>query len=286
MAQKKKKKKKTQQPQPAAVRMEPVTNPELKEAIDALKGEDPQNKSIEKQQALLEALKNARLLAPVNLGKELKPDANGRLPQVRPNEIRFYLINTKDGKTFFPAFTSIEDAGKFNVTGENDPKPVNIVRTMPDYWNLLSQKDCIAEGVVINPGSDNMIIPKGLAAAAAGKIQMRPAPQKQPENAPVNVIYTEPSVYPTRMINAVYDCCAEIPEIDRVWMKGKVAGMTMTFAFFVEADKNDETILNRIIETAVPLAKEVPVEAEFINDRIMKDIIKDAVALYDRALEL
>lgn len=289
MAQKKKKKKKASAAaEPRQVRIEPVTNPELKEAINALKAEDPANRTLAGQQALLEALKKAKLLAPVNLGRELVPDENGHLPQVKTSEIRFYLINSNDGKVFFPAFTSAEEAAAFNLTGENGTKPVNIVRSINDYWTLLSQKDCTAIGVVVNPGTDNFVIPKPLAGVAAGKVQVqtRPAQQKQPANAPVSVIYTEPSVYPTRMVNAVYDHCAGVPEISRVWLKGKLAGGELAFALFVEADQENQAILDGITEAALPLAKEVPVETQFVNEKIMQEVIKEAVALYDRILEL
>ena len=67
----------------------PVTNPEVKKAINDLKlGSTP-----EKQEALSNALKKARLLAPCNFDVELKPDHNGVLPTVNPSQIKFFLIN-------------------------------------------------------------------------------------------------------------------------------------------------------------------------------------------------
>ena len=71
-----------------------MTNPEVKKAINDLKlGSTP-----EKQEALSNALKKARLLAPCNFDVELKPDHNGVLPTVNPSQIKFFLINTMMGK--------------------------------------------------------------------------------------------------------------------------------------------------------------------------------------------
>ena len=88
------------------------------------------------------------------------------------------------------------------------------------------------------------------------------------------------------MINAVYDHCASVPEIDRVFFKQKMTGNTASFWLAVEADRKDQAILDGIVEAALPLAKDVPVEAVFVTDEIMEKIIKETVALYDRALEL
>ena len=279
MAQKKKKKK------VKAVKASPIVNPELRNAIDALK----QGNTPEKQQALTEALKNAKLLSPVTFDGEIKKDAMGR-NVVQPQQIRVFMINTKDGKSFFPAFTDITETQKFRVTGDKDPAAQNVVRTMADFDKMLRDPKCTAIGVVVNPGSDNIVIPKALVAVAAGTMQMpqmQPGvPDQQTVTAAMNIRYVEPSIYPTRMINAVYDHCAETPVIDRVWFKQKMAGSTPSFWFAVEADEKKQEILDGIIETAIPLAKDVQVEAEFITDKIMEDIIKDAVALYDRVLEL
>ena len=280
----KKKKKKVK-----AIQGTPIVNPELKNAIDQLR----QNNSMETQNALTEALKTAKLLSPVIIEGDMVKDEMGRMT-LKPNQVKFLLINAKDGKTFFPAFTDIEETRKFQVSGENDPKPQNVVRTMKEFDQFLRDPNSKAPGVVINPGSDNIVIPKNLVSLAAGTLKLEAAPnvsqtsqQQAPVNNPLlNVRYVEPSIYPTRMINAVYDHCATVPEIDRVFFKQKLAGNTVAFWLAVEADTKDQAILDGIREAAEPLAKEIPVECVFVTDQMMKEIIKDTVALYDRALEL
>ncbi len=281
----KKKKKKVK-----AIQGSPIVNPELKRAIDQLKQEN----SMETQNALTEALKNAKLLSPVIIDGEPVKDETGRMT-LKPSQVRFLLINSKDGKTFFPAFTDIEETRKFQVSGENDPKPQNVVRTMKEFDQFLRDPKSKAAGVVINPGSDNIVIPKNLVSLAAGTLTLAAAPvsdspaqqSQTPVNNPLlNVRYVEPSIYPTKMINAVYDHCASVPEIDRVFFKQKLTGNIVSFWLAVEADTKDQAILDGILAAAQPLAKDVPVECVFVTDQMMKEIIKETVALYDRALEL
>ena len=252
----------------------PVTNPEVKKAINDLKlGSTP-----ERQETLSNALKKARLLAPCNFDVELKPDHNGVLPTVNPSQIKFFLINTNDGKAFFPAFTDVEESTKFKVAGEKDDTPKNIVRTIQEYDALLSDPNTKIQGVIINPGTDNIVIPKPLIAILAGRERPKPV---QP-TAPMNVTYSEPNVYPTRLVNAVYDYCETNDAISRVWLKAKLYGPAMAFFLVVEAEKQEQDILTKIHEAAVPHAKDLPVEVVFINDELRKNVIKEAVAMYDR----
>ena len=265
----------------APAKMAPVTNPDVDAAVKALKeGATP-----EKQNALSEALKKAKLLAPCSFDVPVEPDANGAFPQINPNQIKFYLVNTKDGKTLFPAFTDIDKSTKIAFT--KDKKALEVVRTIADYDVLLNQPGATASGIVLNPGTDDIVVPKQLVARLAGRTEGTPvrtaAPQQQ---APVRYTFSEPSIYPTRMINAVYDRCCDVPEISRVYMKQKTGGGTVSFFFIVEADVQEERILNEIREVAVPLAKDVAVEAVFITDQLKKVVIKESTALYDRELEL
>ncbi|MBR3364785.1 MAG: enhanced serine sensitivity protein SseB C-terminal domain-containing protein [Solobacterium sp.] len=278
-----KKKKKVQNPASQQVKTAPVSNPVLKSAIEALKS----GNSPEKQLALQNGLKKARLLAPVGFDVELKPGPDGRIANIKPNQIRFYLINTNDGKTFFPAFTDLEEAGKFKVSGDNDPKVQNIIRTVIDYDNMLKDANNNAEGIVINPGTDNIVIPKQLLGILSGRIKPVQQTAAPIQNlAAANATFSEPAIYPTRMVNAVYDHCAGVKEISRVWLKQKLMAGAVSFFLAVEADRNDQALLDGILETALPLAKDVPVEAAFVNDELMKKVIGEAVALYDRELEL
>lgn len=279
-----KKKKKVTNSASQQVKVAPVSNPILKSAIEDLKS----GNSPEKQQALQNGLRRARLLAPCGFDVELKPGPDGRLPNIKPSQVRFYLINTNDGKVFFPAFTDLEEAGKFKVSGDRDPKTQNIVRTVIDYDNMLKDPNNKAEGVVINPGSDNIVIPKQLIGILSGRIKpVQQAPASPLGGmAPVNAVYSEPAVYPTRMVNAVYDHCAENKAISRVWLKQKLAAGQLSFFLVVEADSHDQAILDGITETAVPLAKDVPVETVFTSDELMKKVIGEAFAFYDRELEL
>ncbi len=71
-----------------------------------------------------------------------------------------------------------------------------------------------------------------------------------------------------------------------MWLKQKVIGHSGSFLLVVESTSKEEHVLNEIREVAVPNAKNVPVEVIFSDEAVMKNIVKETTALYDRELEL
>lgn len=262
------------------VKTGPIKNPELERVIEEMKKTSPS----EKQDALVNALKNAKLLSPCDFDVDIKQQKDGTIKNAHPSQIKFYLLNTNDGKTLFPVFTNFENSKKVQFSKDIQPKLV--VRAIQDFDQLLADNEK-AHGIVINPGKDNVVIPKNLVGLVTGRIHA-PKPQTPVQSvpAPFAIRYGEPSVYPTRVVNAVYERCEKEKAISRVWLKQKTAGPVVVLFFIVEADVHEESVLNAIREVAVPLAKNVPVEVAFTSEKLMNDVIKDSVALYDRELGL
>ena len=92
----------------------PIQNPELEKVINDLK----QGSTPEKQEQLSEELKKAQLLSPCDFDVQFQQEQNGTIQNANPSQIKFFLVNTNDGKTFFPVFTSIENAKLMNF-GKN-----------------------------------------------------------------------------------------------------------------------------------------------------------------------
>lgn len=251
----------------------PVNNEALEKVIQSLKeGNSPQ-----KQHDLAKELKNARLLSPCSF--EVVKEQNGRA-KVRPDQIKFFLLNTNDGKTFFPVFTNFEMSKKIKLSNDS---PKVIVRTIRDLGVMLNGKDQKAQGLIINPGADNIVIPKNLVLMLAGLLKQEQA-QPQPQ-APLRIVYGEPSVYPTRMVTSVYNACETLEGVNKVWLKQKTTGMQVSFVFIVDAEKQDPMILATISKACEGLSKGLQVEVIWCTEELKKKVIGDSVALFDKDLE-
>lgn len=124
-------------------RNEPVTNPALKQAMERLhKGQH----SREEQMVTLQLLLQAQLLAPVSVTQG-KGDA----------QIHFQLLNTQDDRTFFPAFTDLEELKKCF----DKPEQQTLVLTFADYARMIL-KDKSAQGLVVNPLGNSLTLEQSL----------------------------------------------------------------------------------------------------------------------------
>lgn len=258
---------------------EPIRNPELDQVIQQMKESSPSAK----QDALVEALKKAKLLSPCDFDVDIQQQKDGTIRNAHPSQIKFYLLNTNDGKTLFPVFTAFEHSR--NVQFGKGIEPKLVVRSVKDFDQLLADNQKAA-GLVINPGKDNVVIPRNLVGVVTGRLQVSRPVASNPVPVPFAIRYSEPSVYPTRVVNAVYDRCEKEKEISRVWLKQKTVGPATALLFIVEADVKEERILNAIREVAVPLGKNVPIEVTSVTENLLKDVIKESVPLYDRELQL
>lgn len=252
----------------------PVENTELEKVLKELK----EDGSPEVQNHLSEKLKDAQLLSACSF--DVVKGADGK-PHMKSEQVKFFLLNTKDGKTYFPAFTSL---GRCSAIKFNEDKPKFVVNKIAVFAKMLADPKQKAAGIILNPGTDNVIVPRNLVLMLAGLIKPQAAPK--PAEAPIRVIYGEPSVYPTKMVTAVYDWCAAHKEISRVWLKQKTAGRDISFVMVVEADNRDQKTLDGIQLSAEPLARNIPIEMEWYTEETEKKIVNGSVALYDRSLEL
>ena len=278
----KKKKKKTNQSKPNQNR--PITNPELKKALEELKAaRTPAN-----EVKLFEALSNAKLLAPVIFSADLRPDQNGRINMPSNTGIKYVLINTDQNKTFFPAFTDFDEARKLPIDQEGNLQ--YIVRTIRDYARMFMDANNAAEGLAVNPKSDGMFLPKELIRRLTGEGEKPKEPVQESKlkngTVPENASFSEPATYPTALANEVYEQCRSIPEISRVWLKQMNVGIRSAFALIVEADKKDKDLLDRVAELAVPFARDRQVVSFYYSEDLENKAVRGDFPLYDRELEI
>lgn len=156
-----------------------VKNPELVSAMSEFRASNtPAN-----EKAMIEAIKNSQLIAPV-----LMDDIPENLTagEKYTAQAKFMLIQQKDGRKFFPAFTEWLELLKW----KNDPECKTVTLTFEQYCNVIGTS-AEASGMVINPGEDGLLLTKGKMSEIAGKdIAVRPAPAAVP---PAPEVEADPS---------------------------------------------------------------------------------------------
>lgn len=249
-----------------------IKNDGLKDALAALK----ETKTKENENKMFAEAKKARFLVPVMLS-----NVNNQL------QTRFVLVNTQDGKSYFPAFTDEEEAKKLDIKDQKERQ--YIVRNLKEFELLFKDPNNKATGIVINPMSANIVFPKELIKQLNETKDITAKEQASMANGAIpagtQVRFEEPRIYPTKLVSEVYEACRNMPEVSRVWFKQMMAGFTVNFALIVEADPFSEELAQKIRETAIPYAKDVPVVVLKYTEQLEKAAVKGAVALYDKELE-
>ena len=268
-----------------------IRNPELKELMAELK----ENNNADLQEKMFQELIKGQFLAPMSA--QMVRNAKGKA--IGPAQLKFVLLNTNKGQSFFPLFTDAEEAHKMNPQSKTG---TFAVRTIKDYDAIFKNKNNTADGIVINAMSDNIILNKNLFGLLAMGETPRTMAAKQPggdgdaqkkladllsgRGGNMQVSFSEPQVYPTALANAVYDLCCTMPEVSRVWLKLVSFEMAKAYALVVEHEGNVKEVLGKISEAASPLSRNMPVAMMEYRPELEQKALKDAVPLYDRELEL
>lgn len=160
-----------------------VKNPELVAAIADFKASStPDN-----EKAMTEAIKNAKLIAPVIMDDI--PD-NLEAGEKYTAQAKFMLVAQKDGSKLFPVFTDWLELLKW----KNDPDCKTVTMEFDQFCNVVASAQ-EAMGMVINPAESGLIVSRDKMSELAG----RPLKPAAPAPAPIPPAPT-PTLDPEKML--------------------------------------------------------------------------------------
>jgi hypothetical protein len=154
---------------------QPITNPFLVKAMEEMKKERTQQSEF----AFVNALKAGRFILPAMVSTVQQAAANedGTVELRDQQQIRFLLFNNQDGDKYFPLFTDEEEYAKWNQNG-GDYKKAAI--TFFDLCHILQRSsDTEAKGAVVNPFSQNVVVPTETLLRINNTEQMAPGTKIQ-----------------------------------------------------------------------------------------------------------
>lgn len=254
-----------------------IRNDALKTALTDLKNE----RNATNEQKMLTSLKDAKLLAPVLFNVPINNNQSGKIKLPKDTKLKFVLVNTKEKKSYFPIFTDLEEAKKLPV--QQGQTVQFIVRSLKDYENVLNDNKNNASGIALNPMSDNIILPTTLVNRINKGETIHPSVVNATSSQEVR--YVEPNIYPTAVVNAVYDLCCTKEEVNRVWLKAMIDGISTSFALIVDAEGKKEELFAEIQKAATEKSKGTNIVVLDATKDLLDKVIKDAVPLYDKELD-
>lgn len=172
-----------------------------------------------------ELVMNTRFIAPVTL-------AGGE----DALEITFQMVKSPQGEQFFPVFTSSEDLAKWE-----DMKDSQTVQPEFDDYAVMLSTNSNVGGIAVNPFSDNFRVDRRLVAQWFEQKQMivkGHANHTITKDSKYEVYALSP--YPFQLSDKLCEAAKELPEVERVWLRGIKLDGNDGYLAVVEAtgDKN------------------------------------------------
>ncbi len=183
----------------------PILNPELVQAMDAMKQERNQRTEV----AFVNLMKGARFLCPANINTVQKAVANpdGTVELKDQPQIQFILFNNNEGKRYLPLFTDAAEIQKWN----DEKNHQRAALTFRDLVQFLSDaKNGSIEGVVINPYSQNIMVPTESLRRMATTEAITPGTKIQ-----IGTLKEEP----TELLDALRESFADKPDVKNAFLR-------------------------------------------------------------------
>lgn len=190
-----------------------LKNEALVETMNALKkDENPQT-----QGAFMAAAVNANYFAPVDVldGEGNPLEGTGKMEIPKDAKFNFKLLKNTNGESFFPLFTDIGEFQKWN----KDEKIKTIVVNFPQMASLVIKKADVANGLVVNPMSQNLLFNKDLIVNLISHIQKQKEKRENGEHGEheVKLFFGKPSNIPDSVLESFRKTLSKNNDIDAVY---------------------------------------------------------------------
>jgi len=248
---------------------QPVTNPELVAAIDAIRVTFSQVT----EEALVKALKDARYLCPVDISPRPESDGSGTITLKTETTISFFGLTDANGNNFLPVCTDWSALKLWR----DIPDEQTVVLTYEDVSGMVMRDPKLC-GFVINPQSHVLPILRDVIE----RINAAPLTQWTVKED-TQVFIGEPANDPIELKDTVSNYLKTQAHIKGAWLVLMNKDGVQSFVIVVDFVGDRQTTFGGIASVAVPKLREgelldmVPADTDFAQS-----IIRDYTPFYLR----
>lgn len=225
-----------------------------------------------------EIVMNAHFLSVIFLSEPPKQNEDGTAAFQKNTTMQMPMLSSAGGKHFYPVFTDHDELAKW----QRMEKPNTLILTFDDYVAFL-EKNEQAEGIVINPFSDNFVLNRKLVAHLKTQKDLRTKGVSQNKiSKDTKVMVGEPKEYPAEMVEALRECMRDEPAIERAWLRFMVKDNVQSFLAVVDFTGNREEIFSKIAAAARPHLKNIYLDMIPYQDGFGKKAVENAAPFYQK----
>lgn len=235
-------------------RKAPACNPELKKSIAVLRGENsPKNLN-----AVINELVKSPLLTPALFDLQgapaPKPGPDGRVQLPKNAKISMVMLNTKDGKHYYLAFSDWDAVHEWQKTAAAQGRQIMMLR-FDDFANML-QKNKEASGIILNPGENSLRLEAPLIESVKKQKDTMAQMLKAQEEAKIHpgdkVTIVEPTILPDGLVDPICNVLAQAPGVGSAYLQIMIVNETRKCYLLVLDGPKDEKLFAAVAQAARP----------------------------------
>lgn len=259
-----------------------IENPDLKKYMQDAKAE----KTSETIGRVYEEIAmRARLLIVVNIEAEIQTNDEGEQFVDDQAKIQFPLLSAPNGQLFYPAFTDMEEVHKWGIFGEENP--TTVLMNFEDYL-LMMDNNKNAEGFVVNPFSDNVILNRETVNHLRNKKEDVVNGIRQQRFKPgEKVMIGDPQEFPVMLAEDIREYLRTMEQVKKAWLRVMIQNEVPGYLIVIDADLDSEQELNEIFRGIAGAARDrlddmTKLNMVSVTDRFGESAAKDSTPFYDR----
>ena len=232
----------------------PACNPELKKSIAVLRGENsPKNLN-----AVINELVKSPLLTPALFDLQgapaPKPGPDGRVQLPKNAKISMVMLNTKDGKHYYLAFSDWDAVHEWQKTAAAQGRQIMMLR-FDDFANML-QKNKEVSGIILNPGENSLRLEAPLIESVKKQKDTMAQMLKAQEEAKIHpgdkVTIVEPTILPDGLVDPICNVLAQAPGVGSAYLQIMIVNETRKCYLLVLDGPKDEKLFAAAAQAARP----------------------------------
>jgi len=254
---------------------QPITNPALVQAMDAMKQERNQKTEV----TFVNHVKAARFLVPANIQSEQQAQANadGTVELKEQPKISFVLFNNAEGQKYFPLFTDIAELRKWQESNNHQLAALSY-RDLCEFLKRNPENNIA--GAVVNPFGQNIMIPLESLFRIQNTEAIAPGTQIQ-----IGTLKEEP----TELLEALKPYLATKEEINKAYLRvmKREDKPNPNFLLVVDTTVSSENavkeLFDGIAQAAKPHLRNVELAIVPTSNKFGEAALRDAVPFYEKA---
>lgn len=255
---------------------QPITNPALVQAMDAMKQERNQKNEV----TFVNHVKVARFLVPANVEsvQQAQANADGTVELKDQPRVSFILFNNSEGEKFFPLFTDIAEIRKWEDFSKHQLAAISY-RDLCQFFQRNPENGI--SGAVINPFGQNIMIPVESLFRIMNTEAIAPGTQIQ-----IGTLKEEP----TELLEALKPYFAEKESINKAYLRvmKREDKPNPNFLLVIDTDVSvGENALKELFDgiaaVAKPHLRNVELAIVPTANRFGQSALRDAVPFYEKA---